>query len=294
MQEKIQVRENARIRVILDTDAACEADDQYAIVHALLTPKFQIRGIIAEQFFYCGGEASVEESFQEIRKLLELAGKTEVPVYRGLKKPLAVEEGVGCEAVDFLIEEALKEGEPPLYVLCQGAITNVAAALSARPEIADRFTCIWIGGGIYPKGGWEFNLTNDHRAANVVFESKLELWQVPMDGYGRMQVSYAELLRKVAPCGRIGEYLFRQLQELGRKVDWTPGESWALGDSPAVGLAMNPNCGRYEVRKAPLCDRDGNYVGETDREIRVYHEPDSRFILEDFFAKLWLSQQGGT
>jgi inosine-uridine nucleoside N-ribohydrolase len=34
-------------RVIINTDAKNEADDQYAIVHALLTPSFELHGIIA-------------------------------------------------------------------------------------------------------------------------------------------------------------------------------------------------------------------------------------------------------
>ena len=180
----------------------------------------------------------------------------------------------------------------PLYVLCQGAITNVALALNKAPEIAGRFICIWIGGGSYPEGGWEFNLFNDYRAANVVFKSQVELWQVPMDCYTRMQVGYAELQRKVMPYGAIGRYLFEEMQELGMRAEWIAGESWGLGDSPAVGLALNPGCGRYNIRKAPIVNSDGKYSGEVDtHEIRVYHEIDSRYILEDFFAKLALNYE---
>ena len=40
----------ARIRLIVDTDAKNEADDQYAIMHHLLTPMFDVRGIIATHF----------------------------------------------------------------------------------------------------------------------------------------------------------------------------------------------------------------------------------------------------
>ena len=39
-----------KIRVIIDTDAACEADDPFAIVHAILSPKLIVRGIVAEHF----------------------------------------------------------------------------------------------------------------------------------------------------------------------------------------------------------------------------------------------------
>lgn len=148
-------------------------------------------------------------------------------------------------------------------------------------------TVIWIGGGIYPKGGWEFNLLNDFHAANAVFKSSVELWQVPMDCYTTMQVSYAELQAKVMPCGKIGQYLFDELQDVGMTRDWVAGESWSLGDSPVVGLALNPGCGHYELRNAPTVNEKGEYTGEVaDRQIRVYHQIDTRFVLEDFFTKL--------
>ncbi|MCR5728562.1 MAG: hypothetical protein K6G24_13990 [Lachnospiraceae bacterium] len=52
---EFKVQEKKRIRVILDTDAACEADDQYAIVHALLTPRFIIKGIMIIRSGYTTG-----------------------------------------------------------------------------------------------------------------------------------------------------------------------------------------------------------------------------------------------
>ena len=43
---KFQVQEKKKLRVILDTDAACEADDPFAIVQALLTPRFHVRVLL--------------------------------------------------------------------------------------------------------------------------------------------------------------------------------------------------------------------------------------------------------
>ena len=40
----------SRRRVIIDTDAKNEADDQFAIVHGLLSPTLDIRGLIAAHF----------------------------------------------------------------------------------------------------------------------------------------------------------------------------------------------------------------------------------------------------
>ncbi len=285
---KFTVQEKKKLRVIVDTDAACEADDPYAIVHALLTPRFHVKGIIAEQFACGEGEESVDRSYAVIQKLLELMEVADVPVYHGAYKKLADEQDIReSEGADFIIEEAGKESEEPLYVLCMGALTNVAIALNKAPDIADKFICIWIGGGFYPQGGWEFNLFNDIHAANVVFKSQVELWQVPMETYCTMQLGYAELQQKVLPCGEIGKYLFEQMIAHGMQADWVMGESWSLGDSPSVALALNPGCGWSETRKAPLFDEQGHYMDcDTNREIRVYKRVDSRYVLEDFFSKL--------
>ena len=50
MKYKYDVTEDKKVRVIIDTDAACEADDPFAIVHALLSPKLIVNGIGATHF----------------------------------------------------------------------------------------------------------------------------------------------------------------------------------------------------------------------------------------------------
>lgn len=289
MKELYKVLDYKKIRVIIDTDAACEADDQYAIVHSLLTQKFDVRGIIAEQFCGSNENDSVERSYKEIEKLLGLMGRDE-RVFRGLSHALKSEnEYEKNEAADFIISEAMRDDSHPLYVFCQGAVTNLANALIKKPEIAERLTCIWIGGAPYPDGGWEFNLMNDYHAANVLFGSNVELWQVPMNCYAKMRVSYAELQTKVYPCGEVGKYLFEQMQTYGtsENAGWTMGESWSLGDSPVVGLAIDECIGNYDTVAAPVVNSEGKYIGTVpNRNIRVYSYIDPRFILEDMFAKL--------
>ncbi len=83
MSYQFNVKENKKVRVIIDTDAACEADDQYAIVHALLTPRFIVRGIIAEQFNSPDRADSVEKSYAEVKRVLEIMSMEDVPVFRG-------------------------------------------------------------------------------------------------------------------------------------------------------------------------------------------------------------------
>lgn len=286
MKELYKVADNKKIRVIIDTDAANEADDQFAIVHAVMTQKFIVKGIAAEHFV-C--ENSEKLSYDEIKKVLKLMGREEIPVYHGAEKAIEDESAPpSSEAADFIISEAMAESEYPLFVFCQAAVTNVACALLKNPDIAKRMTVISIIGGEYPNGGGEFNLSGDYKAANILFASGVELWQVPINCYCRMRVSYAELQEKVYPCGEIGKYLFDQMQEYGNseKAGWTMGESWSLGDSPCVGLAMDFCIGKFRHRKAPVADENCNYIDFNENEIRVYEDIDSRFILEDMFAKL--------
>jgi inosine-uridine nucleoside N-ribohydrolase len=73
----------------------------------------------------------------------------------------------------------MKDDPRPLYVLFLGPLTDLASAYLQEPRIANRLTAIWIGGGAYPSGSIEFNLSNDIHAANVVFSSPIPLWQVP-------------------------------------------------------------------------------------------------------------------
>jgi purine nucleosidase len=98
----------------------------------------------------------------------------------------------------LIIEEALRDDPRPLHVAFLGPLTDMASALLEEPSIAERkIRVVWIGGEDWPVGGWEYNIWNDINAANVVFRSKVELWQIPSIIYKRMAVSYAELVEKV-------------------------------------------------------------------------------------------------
>jgi inosine-uridine nucleoside N-ribohydrolase len=164
----------------------------------------------------------------------------------------------------------------------------MASALLLEPEIEGRdVRVVWIGGGAWPLGGQEYNLSNDINAANVVMRSSVEVWQIPKPVYRRMATSYAELAENVYPCGEIGRYLVEQLVEHNARRLPTAMEYRSLGDSPAVGVIIYPDCGRWQWRPASEFEPTMHYrhTGR-NRPIRFYEDIDSRFILEDFFAKL--------
>ena len=286
-----EVPEYKKLRVIIDTDAACEADDPFAIAHALMSRKLVVKAILAEQF---GAPDTTRLSYNEIMTVLD-AMDMDVPVFMGEEGKLSDVEGKQISpAARYLIEEAMKEDPKPLFVLCQGAITNIASAIKECPQIVKRMTVVWIGGqghDNFVKEFREFNAGNDIEAANLVISSGVEFWQIPSNVYSTMQIGLAEIQKKVYPCGKIGKHLFENMinYNMSEHAGWTAGESWSLGDSPAVGVALDPNCGQYVYREAPIFEEDTTYRFEEGRSmIRVYTSINSRFILEDFISKLEL------
>ena len=74
--------------------------------------------------------------------------KKEVPVFMGEETKISEkkQDEEVSPAADFLIEEAMREDEKPLFVLCIGAITNVASAMMKEKEIAKHMTIVWRTG----------------------------------------------------------------------------------------------------------------------------------------------------
>ena len=301
-QPSYDVPEDKALRVMIDTDAANEADDQFAIAQALLSPRLDIRAICAAHFGNEKSPHSMEDSYQEILKVVGLLNRKRdvfhMPILRGAEKALTDDDAVLSEGGKAIVAEALREDEQPLFVISLGALTNVASALRAEPSIADRMTLIWIGGNTYPEGGWEYNLKNDLAAARCVFSSTVPLWQVPRNAYQMMLVSMAELSVQVRPQGELGRYLFEHMVEWGhtfwgKRSKMRTGECWYLGDSPAVGLLLNEHEFCYHCERAPEIRDDMTYApSATNREIRIYDYIDSRFILSDLYAKLALLERG--
>ena len=291
----------ARLRVIVDTDAKNEADDQYAIMHHLLSPMLDVRGIVAAHFEQKAGHTgqSMEASWQEIGRLLAVAEIDDVPYYRGCVSPLRdVSDTADNEGVRFIIQEARRPGK--LYIAVQGAMTNVAAALNAAPDIAGNVVVLWNGGGPYPAGRPEFNVMQDPDAVRAVLASPAEVWQTDQSVYCTLEVTLAELKRQVYPCGALGRYLYEQLEEENHR-EYNPnfllrsGENWVLGDNTtAAVLLMNRYRGNWRMERAPQLKENLTYgPNPQGKLLRVYGSIDVRLTLEDFYAKLSLAYGGG-
>jgi inosine-uridine nucleoside N-ribohydrolase len=290
-----------QVRILISADAKNEADDDFAIVHALLTPSFDVKGLLGSQFSRTAplmsrdASKTATESVEEIQRVLKFM-PTQVPVFTGAQQSLQdVTDLKVSDAAQAIIDEAHRDSKTPLYILVLGPMTDVALAYRKDPTIAEHMTVIWIGGMPYPKGGWEYNLFNDPAAAQIVFDSTIPLWQIPHDVYMTMRVSFAELELKVKPQGDLGKYLWNQMIEFNNFANktfefttWPKSEVWVLGDNPSISLLLATELYQFTEQASPIMDKDLNYLPNQNskRNVRVYHNADSRFTLEDLFSKL--------
>jgi len=206
----------ARRRIIIDTDPG--QDDAVAILTALASPdEFEILGIVA-----VAGNVPLAHTERNARRIVELAGRPEVPVFAGCTRPMVTRPRVGGEhvhgrtgldgadlpeptvalqaqhGVDFIID-TLRAAEPGSVTLCTlGPLTNIAMALVKAPDIAAHVRELVMMGGAYFEVGnitpaAEFNIYVDPEAADVVMQSGIPIVMSPLDLTHRMQTTRERL-----------------------------------------------------------------------------------------------------
>ena len=190
-------------RIIIDTDPGI--DDAVAILLALAAPEeLYVLGIIA-----VAGNLPLILTERNARRVCELAGRADVPVYAGCTHPLlrrlATAEHVHGETardrlllpeptmalrpqhgVDFLIETLRSEEAGTITLCALGPLTNIAMALVKTPEIAERIgELVVMGGACFELGNVtpaaEFNIHVDPHAAAIVLDSGVPITMIPLD-----------------------------------------------------------------------------------------------------------------
>lgn len=309
-----------RMRIIIDNDFSGDPDGLFQLVHHLLSPSVEVRGIIGShltpQAGFGNGENSAASACQKAKEVLAILNINDIPVVEGAAQGMtdsAVPQP--SDGAQLIIEEAMcTERTTPLYVVCGAGLTNIASACLMCPEIIGKLTLIWIGGQEYegmalPPPGYtmpEYNLNLCIPAAQAIFNhSSVNLWQVPRNAYRQCIYSLAELLTEVQPCGKIGNYLSMSivnlLEEL-KQYHAAMGEVYIMGDSPLVlltalqtGFEADPASSHYVMRQAPLIAPDGSYrYNPNGRHIRVYDCLDTRLMFRDMVSKLRLRLQEDT
>ena len=118
---KFDVPEEKIVRLIINTDAKNEADDQFAIVQAMLSPKFENVGMIAAHYGTRHTD-SMERSFQELEVIFEKMGfPKKGMIYHGAPNALPDKNTpIPSEGADLIVREAMKNDKRPLFAIFFG------------------------------------------------------------------------------------------------------------------------------------------------------------------------------
>ena len=188
--------------LIIDTDPG--QDDAVAILLALASPEIRLLGITT-----VAGNVPLELTEVNARKVCDLAGRADIPVFAGLDRPLIrplvtaehVHGRTGLDgpdlpdpvtplqdqhAVDYIIETLRNEPEGSVTIAPIGPLSNIAMAMQRAPDIIPRIRQIVLMGGAYFEVGnitpaAEFNIYVDPHAAQLVFASGVPITMMPLD-----------------------------------------------------------------------------------------------------------------
>lgn len=280
------------VRMVLDTDTYNEIDDQFALVYALLSPeRLQVEAVYAAPFQNERGDGPENGMLRSYDEILRVLAKLNRPhegfVFQGSASWLPSEsQPVPSAAAEDLVARARVARPAPLYVIAIGAITNVASAILAAPDIAGSIVVVWLGGNphYWPVAA-EFNVYQDMAAARVVLDSGVALVHVPcMAVTEQLRVSRPEMEQFAHGRGAIGDYLFEIFCEATGDEPMRTRSIWDLG--PLVWLA-HPEWAPSALIHSPILTADHTWSHSPHRHlIREVLSVDRDAAFADFFGKL--------
>lgn len=242
-------------------------------------------------------EEGVELSYQEILTIFEKCGvPSDGKVFRGAPQYLTdYDAPVESESTRFIIEQACKRDEGPVYILAMGALTNIASALLLAPDIIDNIVVVWTAS--FPSyapfcNEPSLNLVQDKLASQLLFECGVP--HVYLPGYhvgAQLKISFPEMERFVKPNGAIGEYLWHlythnPLHEMFA-ISNQETKTWVIWDIINVAWLFDPSYVSIRMTSSPKLN-DALYW-ETDSARHLMAEAfdvNRDAIFEDFYRSL--------
>lgn len=249
--------------IIIDTDPS--PDDAVAILVALASPKeLEVLAVTT-----VAGNVPVNLTSKNARKALELARRTETPVYAGasapLLRPLVTAEEVHGKtgfdgydlpdpitplaegfAPDAIVDLVMRKPRGGVTLCCLAPLTNIALAMAKEPRLAGHLKEIVMMGGAFSEGGnitpaAEFNIYVDPEAAARVLASGTPITMIPLD-CTHQALTTAPRLEKLRSVGTPVAEAFYHLLKFNklfdeRKYGWKGGP---LHDASVIAYLLAP------------------------------------------------------
>ena len=247
-------------RVIIDTDPG--VDDALALLLAMRSPELQIDGITP-----VAGNVPLELTLPNALRLVEIAGRTDIPVAKGADRPLVRrlitaayahgENGLGGvqfpepktqpapETAVQLIRRLVRAHPGEISIIAIGPLTNLALAFREDRELPAMIRSLYLMGGSLSGGNTtpaaEFNIYVDPEAARDVFHAGIPIVMVGLDVTRKAVLREEHIQRLEAAqnpsaqaAGRITRAMWNRIQRAN------PGGGPVMHDSVAVGAFLDP------------------------------------------------------
>jgi inosine-uridine nucleoside N-ribohydrolase len=248
-------------RVIIDTDPG--VDDAFALLLAMRSPELKIEGITP-----VAGNVPLELTLPNALRMVEIAGRPDIPVAAGAKAPLMRrlvtaayahgENGLGgavfpepklkpvAEPAAEFIRQTIRKYPGEVTLITVGPLTNVAAALNADAELAAMVRSLVMMGGSLSGGNItpaaEFNVYVDPEAARIVFQSGIPITMVGLDVTRKTTLTDEHIRQLEAAQTPVS----LAAAKIGRNaIDHTRSQGFLVGpnmhDSLAVAAFLDPS-----------------------------------------------------
>ena len=206
--------------IIIDCDPG--HDDAIALLLAVASPEVELIGVTT-----VAGNTTIDKTTNNALRVLELAGRADIPVYRGAERPFIRKQDVaahvhgesgldgpdlpqpttreqGLHAVDYLAQE-IRAREGKVTLIPTGPLTNIGLLFSLHPDA--RPERIVLMGGSIGEGNRtpaaEFNIWADPEAAQRVFAEGLDTTMVGLDVTHRALIK-DDHTERMRAAGRVG------------------------------------------------------------------------------------------
>lgn len=310
--ETTSIKETAeKIKLIFDTDANNELDDQHALAYMLLNGDvFDVKGITVNATINGKG---IQGHYDEAERIMQLCNlKDSLPLLNGAEGNFKeISENFdpanydGKAGVDFMLEETKNDD---VIIVAVGKLTNIALALKKDPSFAERTKIVWLGSN-YPEPG-EYNQDNDTISMNYVLNSKIPFEMVTVrygkpSGTDAVAVTQDEIIEKMTGVGpkatepitgrhggtfeTFGDYsvnLYTHIFDEAH-IGNNPEKSRPLFDMVALAILKNPDWAETKSIPAPiLINNRWIERPENQRQMLLWENFDKENILKDFYETM--------
>ena len=245
------------LNILIDTDPG--VDDLLAILLALKSPELQIDALTV-----AGGNCSLADATRNTLRVLEIAKRPDTPVYKGAARPLkgqyvyaryfhgprgltgrlpepriaAADDLNAIDAIASRVESARK----PVNLIALGPLTNVARLIQRHPDAAKRLSTVVVMGGAVDVPGnvtpfAEFNTYSDPEAAEVVFQSEVNVRLIGLDVCNPVYLERSHADQLTGVTGRVVRGWFDFHPEM---------DTMSLCDPLAIVAAFRPDLFTFE------------------------------------------------